>query len=143
MSREIRAFTCDVPALTVIGAPKTFDLTFPPRVVDTIEIVVPPGPSGVVGFYIANSDVRVIPYDSDEFMVMSNEKVTWPLDGYITSGSWQLTAYNTGTLNHSIYVRFLLSLTGTTTAAGPALISTDALNSPEQPPFTSVVTIGA
>lgn len=110
MAREVRAFTCTIPANTLPGAAASFDIGFPPREVDTIEIVVPPGPSGVVGFYLANSDVRVIPYASDEWLIMSGEKVSWPLDGYINSGSWQLFGYNTGVQDHTIYVRFLLSL---------------------------------
>lgn len=129
MAREIRAFTCDIPAGTLLAAPITFDIGFPPRVVDTVELVVPPGPSGTVGFYIANSGVRVIPYDSDDWLIMSGEKVSWPLDGYIDSGAWELTAYNTGVQDHSLYVRFLLSLTpDRTTRTGTQPIDTDLLD---------------
>lgn len=129
MAREIRAFTCTVPAGTLQAAPATFDIGFPPRVVDTVELVIPPGPSGSLGFYIANSGVRVIPYDSDDWLVMSGEKVSWPLDGYIDSGAWELHAYNTGVLDHAIYVRFLLSLTADrATPAGNQPIDTDLLD---------------
>lgn len=142
MAREVRAFTCVVPAGTLITAPARFDLSFPPRQVDTLEIVVPPGPSGVVGFAIQNSNVTVIPYDSDEFLVMNNEKVSWPLDGYIDSGAWNLLAYNTGTQPHSVYVRFLLSLPGTGTSGTTAPLATSLINSDGQAPFTTVATIG-
>ncbi len=129
MAREIRAFTCTVPANTAQAAPATFDIGFPPRVVDTVELVIPPGPSGTVGFYLANSAVRVIPYDSDDWLIMSGEKVSWPLDGYIDSGAWELHAYNTGVQDHTIYVRFLLSLTtGSTTPQTTQPIDTDLLD---------------
>ena len=142
MSREVRAFTCVVPAGTAIAVPATFDLSFPPRQVDTIEIVVPPGPSGFVGFAIQNSNVTVIPYGSDEFLVMANEKVSWPLDGYINSGAWNLLAYNTGTADHSIYVRFLLSLPDTGSSTGTVPLSTALINSDPAAPFVSIATIG-
>lgn len=142
MSREIRAYSCVVPAGTTLVAPASFDLSFPPRQVDTLEIVVPPGPSGTVGFAVQNSNVTVIPYDSDEFLVMSNEKVSWPLDGYIDSGSWNLLAYNTGTLDHTIYVRFLLSLPGSNSIGGTVPLATSLIDSSAQAPFVTVATIG-
>lgn len=117
MSDEIRSYTCLVPAGTPATAPVSFDLTFPSREVDTLEIVIPPGPSGFVGFAVQNSGLTVIPYDSDSWIISSNEKIVWPLHGYINSGSWQIQAYNTGVNDHAIYVRFLLSLVGATASA--------------------------
>lgn len=111
MAVEIRQYTALVPAGTPATAPQSFDMSFPPRVVDAIELIVPPGPSGLVGFAVLNSGVRVIPYLSDQWIITASEQIRWPLDGYITSGAWSLLAYNTGTQDHSIFVRFLLSLT--------------------------------
>lgn len=130
MAREIRQFSATIPAGTLTAAPFTQDMSFPARVVDSVEIVVPSGENGFVGWRLENSGVPVIPYDSDEWIVASGENIAWPLDGYITSGSWQLTGYNTGTFDHTVYVRFLLSLptagtTGplTTAAASSSLFA--------------------
>lgn len=116
MATEIRQYTLAIPAGTLATAPATLDTSFPARVVDRIEIVVPAGPNGTVGFKILNSDVQIIPYGSDEWVVTSNESISWDLDGYIDSGSWQLAAYNGGINQHSIYIRYLLSLPGTTSS---------------------------
>ena len=127
MSAEIRSYTISVPAGTPIAAPVEVDCTFPPRAVDRVEIIVPPGPNGVLGFYIANSGVQVIPYDSDDWIISNDEKIVWDLDSQITSGSWQVFAYNTGVNNHTFYVRFLLSLipdsTNTTDVSQPLDLS--------------------
>ena len=142
MSREVRAFTFLVPAGTPSSAPVSMSMAFPPRTVDVIEIVIPPGPSGVVGFAIQNSGVTVIPYESDDWIVGNNEKITWPLDGYINSGSWQIIGYNTGINDHAVYVRFQLSLPTEAPAPTVALISADDLDSEQSQPFTAISVIG-
>lgn len=110
MSDEIRAFTLTVPAGTPSTAPTVLDVSFPPRIVDAVQVIVPPGPSGFVGWCIMNSRVRVIPYASDPWIITAGESITWPLTRQITSGSWQVAGYNTGVNDHSVYFRFLLSL---------------------------------
>lgn len=140
MAAEIRQFTVTVPAGTTAGAPIRASTSFPARVVDAIEIIVPPGPNGNVGFKIANSGVAVIPYDSDTWVVTNDEKIVWPLSGYITSGDWQVFAYNTGTQDHAFYIRFLLSLppVAGTTIGTVNLISHDALSQPADQPGIDV-----
>ena len=131
MANEIRQNTVKVPAGTSIASAVTTDLTFPPREVDAVEILIPPGANGDVGFALLNSNVRVIPYGSDKFIIASGEVINWPLAGFINSGSWQLQAYNLGTNDHSIYVRWLLSyITAPTGAAGAVVASVDSLTGP-------------
>lgn len=129
MAQEIRSFTFTIPPLTPATAPVSLDVSFPPREVNTLEIVVPDGANGVMGFQIQNSGLVVIPYGSDLWIVANNEKMSWPLEGYINSGSWQLAGYNTGQQDHSVYVRFLLSLpAGPAAPIGTAPLDTDALS---------------
>lgn len=128
MSREVRQFTALIPAGTPASKPALIDMTMPPRVVSTLEVIVPPGPSGYVGFAIAQSGLRVIPYQSDLWIVTSDEKIVWPMDGYTNSGSWQLIGYNTGAQDHAVYVRFLCDVPQVLSAIRPA-IPTDVLTS--------------
>jgi hypothetical protein len=132
MAAEIRQFTVLVPANTLASAPISQPTRFPARVVEAVEIVVPPGPNGNVGFRLENSGIPVIPYDSDAWVITNDEKIVWPLSGYITSGSWGVRAYNTGTQDHVIYLRFLLNIPPSNTPAigTVALISADSLNPP-------------
>lgn len=119
MAREIRAFAATIPAGTPIAAPIKFDMSFPVRAVDGLEIIIPSGPNGFVGFAVTNSGQPVIPYNAGAFIVGNNEKIAWPLSDQITSGSWGLLGYNTGRYAHTIYVRFMLDLV---VAAAPGLI---------------------
>jgi hypothetical protein len=110
MAREIRQFTATIPAGTPVAAPVRVPMAFPPRKVVSVEIRVPPGPSGLVGFALQISRLTVIPYQSDAFIVTSADSINWQLEGFADSGDWSVIGYNTGANDHAVYVRFLLDL---------------------------------
>jgi hypothetical protein len=107
---EVRSFDSTIPAGTAKASPLTFNLVFPPRVVRELEIIVPPGPRGEVGFQIGQAGRQVFPTEPGTFFVTDDEQIRWSLEDANTSGAWQLIAYNTGTFNHAIEVRFLVDL---------------------------------
>lgn len=128
MASEVRIFEVTVPAGTTSASPQVSDTSFPPRSVESIEIRVPPGPSGLVGFRVTMAGNPVIPVNTDEWVITDNEIINWPLTGYPDSGAWQVTAYNTDIYDHTIYVRFLLNqVTGQAATASPALIPSASL----------------
>lgn len=112
MASEIRQYGITVPAGTLDSAPAVFPMTMPPREVEALQIVVPPGPSGFVGFAVLVAGVRIIPYQSDLWIITAGENITWPLERMPNAGSWSVLAYNTGSLDHSIYFRWLLRHVG-------------------------------
>lgn len=128
MATEIRVFDFTVPAGTPAAAPVELDVSFPPRVVQAIQVVVPPGPSGVVGWRILCSGVTVIPYLSADWVITAAENITWPVEQYPNSGSWQVQGYNTGAQDHTVYFRFLLAPVTASTPPVPATIDEDTLN---------------
>jgi len=127
---EVRSFQVLVPAGTPQAAPQQTALTMPAREVQSIEILVPPGPRGQLGFALSSGGNTVIPEQLGEWIVTDDEKITWELQNQIDSGGWELTAYNTGDYAHTVYIRFLVNLPPTLTAA-PVLqpISIAALSS--------------
>ena len=130
MADEIRQYSVTIPAGTQIEAPFRKDVSFPSRIVQQVEITVPPGPSGLMGFALQNSGVTIIPYGSDPFIVASDERMIWPLHGYVDSGSWQIQGYNLDLFPHTVYVRFLLGLIPPAPAVpGAALAGLDNLTS--------------
>lgn len=133
MAVEIRAFTLTIPAGTPSTAPVVEDCSFPPRVVQAVQVIVPAGPSGLVGWRILNSGLPVIPYDSDPWIVASGEVISWPLENQITSGSWQVSGYNTGSLDHKVYFRFLLELVGVKTPQTSNMIDDSLLSQAPTP----------
>lgn len=118
MAQEIREFAVLVPAGTVKSSPLVTDISFPEREVIAVSYRVPPGPSGVMGWALTSAGTPVIPIQPNTFIVTDNQAATWDLEGYLDSGNWQVTAYNTGLYDHTVYLTFLLDLPGT--AAPPA-----------------------
>lgn len=110
MAREVRQFSVKCAANTGQGAAVTTDLGMPARVVRSITVRIPPGPRGTVGFTIGAAGTQLIPLTQGEWIVADDEVLTWELDGYITSGAWQLTMYNTGQYIHEVQVRFELDM---------------------------------
>lgn len=119
MSAEVRHFTATIPAGTDITAPQTIDLTMPPRIVTGVQVVVPPGPAGAVGFRFTTGGVSVIPPDPEGWITSNGEVINWTTDGYLTTGAWQVQAYNDGQYDHTIYIRMLCD--PTTAAPGAAV----------------------
>ena len=122
MAREIRSFAVTTPAGTAAASPLLTEIPFPPRTVDSVQIRVPPGPAGSVGFTLSLAGVPVIPCNLGEWIITDDEVIDWDLTGYPDSGAWQLTTYNTGQLDHTIYVRFLLDLAGQTATPSSGLL---------------------
>jgi hypothetical protein len=130
MATEIRSYDVTVPANTLPTAPLVQSFPMPPRIVDAIQIVVPPGPSGLVGFAVTASGLTVIPYASAQWIITAAENITWPLERQIDSGAWGVRAYNTGTNDHAIYFRFLLRPATPVDASHPGIIDPAALIAP-------------
>lgn len=110
MAREIHVFHVTIPLSTPKSAPQVTSMTMPARRVDEVEIRVPPGPRGEVGFSLGSSGVAVIPIEAGTFIVTNDEVIRWPLEEFWDSGGWELHAYNTGSNPHTIEIRFLVSI---------------------------------
>jgi hypothetical protein len=80
--------------------------------------------------------------------VSNGEIIDWPLEGQITSGAWQLFAFNTGKFAHTLEIRFLTDLVGGAVSVGTALLPNEQLGGavsgvplpapPALPPLPSV-----
>lgn len=129
MATQVYQFAPVIPAGTPISAPVTINLTMPARIVRTIEVRVPPGPSGVMGFAFAAAGQSVIPTNAGGWVVTDDELLSWDLDEQLQSGAWQIKGYNTGTFPHTVYVRFLTDLPGAVidTPQAPTLIPADQI----------------
>lgn len=106
MADRIEPFTVTVPAETPETAFSQFPLSFRDGRVDRLEIHVPPGPSGLVGFRLAHSGQSVIPYTGTRWFIVDNAHLDWDLDNYPTGDLWEFWAYNLDIYPHSIEVWF-------------------------------------
>lgn len=113
MATEVRRFAVTIPANTAESSPVTTDTSFPAMVVERIDIRVPPGPSGLMGFRLSMNGAQVIPLNLGSWIVTDNEIISWPMDDLPNSGQWAVTGYNTDTeYDHTVYVHYLLSPVG-------------------------------
>lgn len=128
MAVEVRDFTVTIPAGTAVSAHFTASLAFPARVVTQINVRVPPGPRGEVGFAIGTGGLNVLPYDPGTFIVTDDEDLTYVLEETITSGAWQLLGYNTGSFDHTLRIYFSCDLVQSSAAGGAAGIPAGSLS---------------
>ena len=111
MAVQVQHFAVTIPAGTAIATPQTTNLEVGIWVVDEIDVDVPPGCNGVVGFQLAMGGQQVIPYNVGTWGVFNDRHLTYPLTDAPTSGAWQLIGYNLGNFPHTLQVTFYLDLT--------------------------------
>lgn len=108
MAERIELFDVTILAGTAIASPQVTALSFNQGIVQQLEIIVPPGPSGLVGFRIRHSAQTVIPRSGSGWIIADNEAIKWPLEGYPVGNKWSIQAYNTDVFDHTLYLRFLI-----------------------------------
>lgn len=116
MANRIEPFEVTIPANTAIASFQRTALPMQDGRVDRLQILVPPGPSGFVGFRIAHSEQSVIPYTLDRWFIADDARLDWDLDGYPQGNSWELWAYNTDIYEHTLYLWFHITDVGTSGA---------------------------
>lgn len=131
MADEIRSFSLAIPPRTQPDTPVTFDVSFPPRIVAGLTVVLPDGLNGTVGIALGMAGQALIPRNAGEWIIGSGEVINWAVDNLPDSGAWQLYAYNVGSWTHTVQLRFALNIIRpqSSGATGPQLASAVALSS--------------
>lgn len=129
MAQDVQSFDVRIVPGGSAAAPVLYSLTFAPRIVQQVEILIPDGVRGVVHFALAAAGTPIIPSNAGAYLSGNNEVIRWPLERYIDSGAWQLLAYNAGTFPHTLEIRFLLALVQSQQPAAPLLLSNAVLSS--------------
>lgn len=119
MADRVESFAVTIPHGTTKSAPRTVDISFAAGVVAGVEILVPAGHAGFTGIALAQAGAAVIPITDGQFIVSDDEVIHWPIDGAINNGDWQAIGYNTGTFDHTFYIRFLITEIGEAPAGEP------------------------
>jgi hypothetical protein len=116
MPIEVYAFDVTTPVGTLKTAPLLSNLTMPARIVRQVDIRIPAGCRGVVGFALAAAGNPILPVNPGAWIVGDNELIPWPLVDQITSGAWQVLTYNLGKYAHTLEFRFQCDLPGPVSA---------------------------
>lgn len=106
MAQRVISRDCLIPAGTAIAVPAHFPLQFPSAEVERIDIRIPPGPGGLVGFAIFQGGGNFIPETNGTWIIAEDEAIQWPLSDAPNNGNWDIVCYNLDVLSHTIYVRF-------------------------------------
>lgn len=106
MSDRVEYFDATIPAGTPVGSPVTLPMVFDQGNVTQIEVKIPPGPSGNVGFHIQAGGSQYVPRTLGAWIIADDDYLIWPMDNAINSGSWALSGYNTDIYDHTLYVSF-------------------------------------
>lgn len=99
-----------MPAGTLQANPLRTAITVPVRTLRRIDWRVPRGPMGNLGFLISMGGVPVLPLPTGTYVVADGETGSWVVDDQPDSGAWQVTAYNTGTYPHSVFLTLYCDL---------------------------------
>lgn len=108
MASRIEFTTVTIPPNTPIVTPVRITPSFNDGVVVRLEQRWPPGPSGLVGIRIGHSGQVVIPDSGADWLITDDEKIAWDMENYPTANAWFVDAYNTDTIVHLVYLRWLL-----------------------------------
>lgn len=123
MASRIETPVIVVPAGTLVAAPQTTALTLRDAVLERIEVRIPPGPSGLMGFAFTHSGQQVIPFLTGQWIITDDERLDWGVENYPTGNKWAIRAYNTDIYAHSIYLRLhFRELVAAIPSAGPPIL---------------------
>ena len=121
MAAEVHQFTKTIPAYTAKAAPVTVPLAIEYFAIESIDLEVPPGPSGLMGFYIARNGQQWIPYESGEWIVWDDRFDSWLLTDQPTGDGWQVVGYNLDVYDHDVTVRFHVNTVAAIVSSPPSV----------------------
>lgn len=108
MATRILQYKVSTPLNVFQANPKITVVQFSPALVTRIEVVIPPGPQGQLGFHIDNGNGQFVPQGAGNWINLDDTTLTWDLIDSPDNGNWQIVTYNSGFYPHSISVFFHL-----------------------------------
>jgi hypothetical protein len=123
MATSVFSFAATVPAGTAKASPTVINLAVGTNQIDLIHWRVPPGPRGNLGWFLSMGGVQVVPENVGNYIIADDESDDWAIGGLPDSGAWQLTGYNTGSFDHTVYLAFHVTPVSVATATGGDIMS--------------------
>lgn len=136
MATRVIPFTATIPAGTPKTTPATIPLALDNWEIQRLDLEVPPGPAGLMGFQVYNNGVAWIPYGVNEWLVWDDVKDSYYFTDQPDASGWAVVGYNTGTYDHAVTVRFHVNPVSTpSTSASPPAVTFITTPAPAPQPF--------
>ena len=137
MAEQVLQYVATIAAGTLETAPATIPLDLDNWEIEAIDLQVPPGPSGTMGFRLENNGVPWLPRTPGTFLVWDDHQQTAYPTGYPNASGWAVVGYNVGVYDHAVTVRFHVNPPSDPAPAVPAVALTFV--SSDVPPLPEVV----
>lgn len=106
MALQVLQFVATIPAGTQPDTPAVVPLDVDNWDLEQLDLEVPPGPTGLMGFAVFNNGVQWVPRTPGTWLVWDDNQQSWPLTGQPNGSGWQIVGYNTGAYDHAVIARF-------------------------------------
>lgn len=125
MAEQVIRATATIPAGVTADSPDTFEVTLDNWDIVSIDLEVPPGPAGNMGFFLSNNGQPWIPRVVGEYFVWDDHHQSFAVTDYPSGSGWQITGYNTGSYDHIVIVTFHVNPTtiDVPTAVAPIVLT--------------------
>lgn len=90
---------------------------FNPGIVTQVDVTIPTGADGIMGFQVWSGESPVVPFQQGSFLLRSGGTWSFPVGNQPASGSWQLAFYNTDYVGHGIWALFYVNEVGLAVSA--------------------------
>jgi hypothetical protein len=119
VAQSVLQFACTIPPNTPSSAPVTIPLDVDNWELESIDLEVPAGPSGLMGFAVYNNGMQWIPSTPGAWLVWDDILQSWYMDDQPNASGWAVVGYNEGFFEHTVTVRFHVNSTVVAAAATP------------------------
>lgn len=118
-------FNLVLPAGVLVTAPVTTKVPLEDILLRRVDVRIPPGPRGSVGFYILLQGTPIVPWGNPPVWIIGDdEPLSFPVNTE-DNGGVSIVAFNIGAFVHTLYFRFLGTPMGLVPAATPIVTIAD------------------
>lgn len=105
LHRQLRTTKVTVTLGTAQASPATTQWDLGNVIIETLEIMIPKGHSGLTGIHVDYQGVALIPFSQPPvFLIAADETITVPV-GLEVGAALSVVAYNTDVFDHAFYLR--------------------------------------
>jgi hypothetical protein len=122
MATRVEGPAVTIPAGTSQLAPLSAPLSIGESIVRRLDLIVPQGSSGLMGFYLAHSGTQMIPRRNGQYLILDDKFISFDMSGYPTGDKWTLVGYNTDVYDHTVSTIWHVDEIDVTRAPLPSII---------------------